>query len=117
VYEWYGLYKLGDFLFDSSSYDLKSDDYGRKRLWAWYEYDYSGYHIIGFTWTAAFRISSKSGDYLDFELSASVHVWGPPSFRNVTCTLTEGGDGPWKFKIRDCTYETETLYISYAFLL
>ena len=116
VYELWGGYKLGGF---SSTWDKRDlipwDEYHCDVLWYDYEFDYNigGFQIVGFTRTVAFRIRDESGNHLDFELSACVHLWMLPDYRSVTCNLTEGGNAPWKLKIQDCTIYPDTLYITW----
>lgn len=121
----YGTYKLDNFIDTWEKLDLSNgDDYRAQQLWYDYEfyYDIGGIQIVGFSRTVAYRIrNTETGRYIDFELTACVHLWDPPDpwwyppdYRSVSCNLTEGGSGSWEFRVTDNTYGAHTLYISWS---
>lgn len=88
------------------------DGYVSSPLGGDYEYHYNtgGYQRIGYTQNITFRITYvDTGEHLDFELSARVHLWYG---NHVDWDLTPGGQGPWNLILEDATIEIAPEFIT-----
>ena len=94
-------------------WDEPFDEYTYQELWDLTEVYYHSYYVVGIKKTVAFRIIKTGGAYLDFEMSACIHLWIQPYFREVSWNLTGSEGGSLELVLYDSSAALETISISY----